>query len=313
MQIPFFKEIADSKSILIVGAGGGFDIVSGLPLYSYLRSLGKQVVLANLSFAALPFSNSEETCFGMFRITEQSEDLPYFPEKYILEWLRSTKNEAPEMYALSNKMGVAPLSNAYAKIVDTHSIDTAILVDGGTDSLMFGDESSVGTIIEDACSIVAAAKGLPTKTYVAAIGFGVEHDLNHHACLENIATLAKSGDYLGALSLSKEMPEGQDYLDLVEFLNQKMIRHQSIVTNSIASALNGEFGDHHATRRTQGTIQFVSPLMSLYWFVKLSGIASRIGFAPMITESETMADIVNAFKEYRQSITRRAYQDIPLK
>ena len=103
MKIPFFKELNHSKSILIAGAGGGFDIVSGIPLYLYLRSLGKKVVLSNLSFTILAFSNSEEIYPGIFRVTRDSESLPYFPEKYIVEWLHCVKNESPEMYALSKK------------------------------------------------------------------------------------------------------------------------------------------------------------------------------------------------------------------
>jgi len=32
-QIPIFEELKESKSILLAGAGGGFDIFSGIPLY----------------------------------------------------------------------------------------------------------------------------------------------------------------------------------------------------------------------------------------------------------------------------------------
>src|SRR5262249_60771336 len=39
--------------ILIAGAGGGFDVYAGLPLYLALRAAGKQVVLANLTFTYL--------------------------------------------------------------------------------------------------------------------------------------------------------------------------------------------------------------------------------------------------------------------
>ncbi len=53
MQIEFFKDISTSNSILIAGVGGGFDIASGIPLYRYLRDMGKEVVLANFSFTDL--------------------------------------------------------------------------------------------------------------------------------------------------------------------------------------------------------------------------------------------------------------------
>ena len=39
-----------SDTILLAGAGGGFDIFAGIPLMLLFESMGKQVVLGNLSF-----------------------------------------------------------------------------------------------------------------------------------------------------------------------------------------------------------------------------------------------------------------------
>jgi hypothetical protein len=41
-----------SQRILVAGAGGGFDVYAGLPIYERLRALGKDVFLANLSFSS---------------------------------------------------------------------------------------------------------------------------------------------------------------------------------------------------------------------------------------------------------------------
>lgn len=311
MQIPFLNTLSEARSVLIAGAGGGFDVVSGIPIYLFLRSLEKQVVLGNLSFTALSFTDSEEVFPGTYRVTQQSADVPYFPEKHVLDWL-AQRNEMPDMYGFSNELGVGPLSEAYSYIVKKHNIDTLILVDGGTDSLMFGDESEVGTIVEDACSIVAASKLSLERTFLGAIGFGVEHKLNHHACLENISLLTKSGDYMGAISLTGDMTEGAGYLSLVSYLNQKMTFHESIVTNSIASAMRGEFGDFHATRRTKGSTQFVSALMGLFWFFRLRGVSSKIQFASSIESTQTMDEVAQAFQKYRLANSRRTYREIPL-
>lgn len=312
MQTPFFEQTQSAKNILLVGAGGGFDIVSGIALYSHFRQQGKSLVLANLSFSALDFSGSEEVCPGTFRISRQSDDLPYFPEKYILDWIADAGHECPPMYGFSDQIGVRPLAAGYTHIIEQHHIDTIILVDGGTDSLMFGDEVRVGTIIEDACSIVAANLVMPNHAYLAAIGFGVEHDFNHHACLENIATLSRSGSFLGSIALTNDMQEGKDFVSLVEYLNQKMPLHRSIVNNSIASAVIGSFGDQHFTQRTKGSTQFVSPFMSLYWFFNLKGIHERLQFARDIINTETKGDIVEVYQRYRSTTPRRPDAKIPL-
>jgi hypothetical protein len=313
MKIPFFKKLENAQNILIAGAGGGFDIVSGIPIYLYLRSLGKTVVLANLSFTELAFTDSCEICPGTYQVTAQSGEVPYFPEKFILEWL-ATRNDSPAMYGFSNKLGVTSLRNAYKTIIERHQIDTLILVDGGTDSLIFGDEPGVGTVVEDACSMVAAAGVSPEQSFLVAIGFGIDHfhDVNHHACLENISTLMRDGAYLGAFSLTQEMPEGKGYLELVDYLNDRLVTQKSIVTNSIANAMRGAFGNVHATPRTKYSELFINPLMALFWTFSLSGVVNRMLFAKEIESTQTMDAVAREFRYFRSTVIRRARKAIPL-
>ncbi|PID65541.1 MAG: hypothetical protein CR975_06670 [Gammaproteobacteria bacterium] len=313
MEIPFLQQLANSDRILIAGAGGGFDIISGVPLYLSLVRQGKSVILANLSFSELRFSDCEEVCLGTYLINDTvTADLPYFPERYLYHWLKD-KGQETDIYGFSNKIGVSPLREAYQFLAQKHHIDTLVLVDGGTDSLMFGDEAKVGTIIEDACSVLAANDCGVEKRYLAALGFGVEHDFNHYACLENISTLIKSGDYLGAFSLTANTEAGAAYVDLVDYLNEKMRFHPSIVTNNVAAAIKGEFGDYHASKRTKGTEQFISALMNLYWCFNLDGIAQRIVFADAIKSSQRMQDVIEAFVKDKETRPRRNQEKkIPL-
>ena len=50
LNLPIMDQLAGSQNVLIAGMGGGFDVFIGLPLYFTLRSMGKQVHLANYSF-----------------------------------------------------------------------------------------------------------------------------------------------------------------------------------------------------------------------------------------------------------------------
>jgi hypothetical protein len=53
MRIPFFHALDGSRRVLISGCGGGFDVVSRLPLYAWVKAQGKDAFLANLSFSQL--------------------------------------------------------------------------------------------------------------------------------------------------------------------------------------------------------------------------------------------------------------------
>src|SRR4029453_914015 len=50
---PLFAALAPARSVLIAGAGGGFDVYAGLPLALALWHRGARVHLANLSFSEL--------------------------------------------------------------------------------------------------------------------------------------------------------------------------------------------------------------------------------------------------------------------
>ena len=79
MILPFFHEIKQSQNILIAGAGGGFDVFCGLPLYFWLRKDGKTVHLANLSFTELGFCDGERPVPSMVRVLPNTSG----PQNYL--------------------------------------------------------------------------------------------------------------------------------------------------------------------------------------------------------------------------------------
>jgi hypothetical protein len=48
-QLRLPADLEQSRRVLVAGAGGGFDVYAGLPIYERLRGLGKEVFLGNLS------------------------------------------------------------------------------------------------------------------------------------------------------------------------------------------------------------------------------------------------------------------------
>jgi hypothetical protein len=65
------------------------------------------------------------------------------------------------------------------------------------------------------------------------------------------------------------------YREACEFAVARMPRKQSILNESIISAVNGSLGDYHATKRTEGSTLFISPFMAIYWAFRLSYVAGR--------------------------------------
>ncbi len=315
-QVPFFQELRNAKRILIAGAGGGFDVYCGLPLYFALQALDLQVYLANLSFSRLERSTSE-IVFPYCRRVVASDRLrsnsKYFPEKYLAEWFL-TQNQQISIYAFE-KTGVKNLKRAYNYLIKEHDIDTLILIDGGTDSLMFGDEEGLGTPEEDSCSLAAVYQSNVRKQFLVCLGFGIDHfhGVSHYHFLENVAQLSKDGGFIGSFSLTGAMDEFVKYREALSYANKRMPERPSIVSNSIVSAIEGHYGDHHRTERTAGSTLWINPLMSLYWCFHLAPVVKKMQYYPLIRNSKTMHEISGQIAAYRRGLTQfRSKQQIPI-
>jgi hypothetical protein len=304
-KIALFEQLESSQNILIAGAGGGFDIFSGIPLYFNLKKQGKNVTIGNFSFTNLSKTTSKMVAPNCYQIKSGDMDLTgrsYFPEKYLSLWF-GIHGEMPDIYAFE-RTGVNPLKNVYKFLIKKHQIDTIILIDGGTDSLMFGDEEGLGTPQEDICSMAAVYRTGIKKQFLVSVGFGIDefHGVSHYRFLENVATLAKEGGYLGLFQLTKDMEEAILYQKAIEYVNSKMVGMESIVSNSIISALEGNYGDYHKTNRTKGSQLWINPLMTIYWCFDLRSVIQKNTYYLHVKDTDSMSDLNRALFEYRNSL-----------
>jgi hypothetical protein len=301
LNLPIFDNLKDSENILIAGAGGGFDIFAGLPIYFTLKEMGKNVHLANLSFTDFTFTKLfSETAIlidDMLMGTsgKVKRDLPYFPEPYLAQWFKEERDEDVTVWMFGRSGGV-PLVEAYHKLAEHLEIDAVVLVDGGVDSLSRGDEEGPGTLLEDTLSLVAAdSLDIPVKI-ISCIGFGTEQEekVCHYNALENMAALAKAGAFYGSCALVPDMDVFQLFESACRYVWEKPDHHKSHISTRVIPSVHGEFGNYHMYSSDQYTHVFISPLMSLYWFYDLSTVVKHNTLAETVlytyTREETMKD-----------------------
>lgn len=312
-ELPLFARLEAATNVLIAGAGGGYDVFAGLPLYFHLKARGKAVHLANLSFVNVARLEGARVHPNALEVTAQTAgSREYFPELALAQWLESI-GESASVFALE-KVGARPLTAAYSALQRALGFDAVILIDGGTDILMRGDEADLGTPAEDISSLAAVdALNVPTKL-LACLGFGVDrhHGVCHAHFLENTAALQKMGAFLGVTSLLPGMPEVVRYREAVAWATKHFPRNPSIVSLSIDSAIAGEYGDVHRTSRTQGSELWINPLMSMYWAYELSAVAKRCLYLDDIRSTETAFDIANVLEAVRETMATRPRKDIPV-
>lgn len=297
----FFQRLTDSQTILLAGAGGGYDVFCGLPLYHWLRARGKTVHLANLAFTNLQRCDGEFPVDSLLKVELQTGGpRAYFPELHLCAYLGGTP-----IYAIENA-GAAAVGRAYHWLVEELKPDTLLLVDGGTDILMRGDEEGLGTPEEDCSSLLAAWDVRVANKLVACLGFGIDHfhGVCHSHFLENVSALIREGGYLGCWSLNRDSEEYDFFREACAYAFRAMPERPSIVNGSILSATEGEFGDVHSTSRTRGSELFINPLMSLYWGFDLTKLAERNLYLPRLRNTLSRNETSLAIEQFHDSLPR---------
>lgn len=309
---PFFARLDPAERILVAGAGGGFDVFAGLPLALALMNAGKQVFLGNLTFTYLGGTSTPWLAphLGLVGPEVKGEDA-YFPERTLSRWLRS--RDLPWTVYAFEKVGVRPMRAAYSALVEKLELDAIVLVDGGTDILMFGDEAGLGTPQEDMTSLAVISKLDVPIRLVACIGFGIDtyHGVCHAHFLENVATLERDGAYLGAFSVPRSSDEGAAFLDAVATAQDATPGRPSIVNGSIAAAVEGKFGNVQFTSRTNKSELFISPLMGLYFTFDLPGLVKRSQYLHLLEGTETIFEVSAIIEGFRRGKAIRPRKTIP--
>lgn len=306
---PLASTLAPGSRVLLAGAGGGYDVMGAVPLLVELEAQGCAVHLASLSFTRLEaLPGVERVRPGLFAVSADcaATDV-YCPEAWLADWWSRRTGRRRVVYGIP-KTGVAPLRAIYAHIAESLALDAIVLVDGGVDSLLRGDETNLGTPEEDLCSMLAVRHAPVTHRLLACVGFGAEQrdGIAHAQVLERIAGLTAAGAFLGVSALLDAMPAGRGYLDALAWV----FGHQAGVKRShihaeIKAAMGGAFGD-------AGPHRWRWPLLNMLWCFALDPVVDSHLFINHLAETRTIGEVTLYVDGLRRSVGSRPRSDIPI-
>jgi len=316
----FVRRLADPsiKTVMLCGCGGGFDFVHSLLLYPELERLGKSVVIGSYSFGnPMRITGDVTSIFDRGgavakRVTGASHPDPYYgPEVHVCSYLDSLyPARAPHsIYAYyARAFSVPLLRNLYDQLIHTHSIDAIVIVDGGSDSLMAGDEEGLGDPIEDAVSVTAVASLDPRIVKIlVSIGLGTDryNHVSDAASLRAIAELTQLGGFLGSVSLEPSNPGYRFYRGCLEHIYRSQ-GFRSVLSGTIASAIEGWFGRDAVPPLIQGRVSegelFLWPLMAILWGFDVNCVAKRSLIAKWIGECQSVRECTDALLAGRDKL-----------
>jgi hypothetical protein len=322
LNLPILNQLLSAKNILLVGMGGGYDIFCGMPLYHDLRKAGKNVLLGNLTTSQLPKNTAGEqlnphlvgigsTNSGFLkRLSFAKTEQPIHAcEQHLVEFLANHYLDKPAVWCFE-RTGVQPMVKSYQQLIQKYEIDTVVLVDGGVDSLIKGDENEQGTLIEDVLSIAAVHELKNVDKYLVCLGFGTERDIFYGDILENIAALTKIKAFLGSCALLQGM-DGYDFYEksVLFAQNHKDAVGTSVVNSSVISAARGEYGNVHLIPKTEGSLLWINPLMNMFWCFDLDKVAQWNLVIPFLKKTQTFDDVLNAYQAQQKLVVKRNPQN----
>ncbi len=318
----FLKRLADPsiKTVMLCGCGGGFDFVHSLVLYPELRRLGKSVIVGSYSFGdPNRITGDAEVVFDesgclVKRVSAVSTPAPYYgPEVHACSFLDSKYPAfAPHfIYAYYARAFTVPLlTTLYSEFIGTHAIDAVVLVDGGSDSLMVGDEEGLGDPIEDAVSVTTVASLNLKAKILICIGLGADR-FNHvsdAASLRAIAELTKMDGFIGSASIERSSDSFAFYRGCLEHIYERQ-EFRSVLAGIIASSADGCFASDFIPallpkRVNEGEI-YLWPLMAMLWAFDVDKVAERSLIADWIRKCQTASECEEAIEAGRRRLGPR--------
>lgn len=286
------KEVVGGlNSLLVIGIGGGGDVVGSVPTYLDAVRDGLRAWLGSVLWER--FASDPKP--GPIEVNELKNSEPLGEA---LAWVRGDtravrdgrlvvaqlsivcKTLGVRGLGVSLSRPVASIAGDLASWVSKTGVDAVVAVDVGGDSLAEGWEENLYSPLADSYAL-AVLHELSTKTGVRVVlgvaGPGVDGELDRGHVLKRISLIASRGGYLGAYGLTRG-----DYAVLKRVLAESTTEASRLLTES-STGLFGEVGVRGGSRRA-----FVDVSSSVTYYVDLAVAIEHLPLARAVSKCSSV-------------------------
>ncbi len=280
MELVRILKNCKEKKALVIGIGGGGDIVSTIPVANFLRLFDFEVIHGGVMWDRLildpkPGPRSVEELLNAEKVAETIA--------IISEDTRTTDGVKPNLarsakffgkvVGLDITKGVRRLRDDLRKFVETEGIGLIVGVDAGGDAISVGYESGVRSPLADAIGVALLSE---LDALVAVTGFGSDGELKIEELMLNISEIMRIGGFLGCSSLSYE-----DCVDM-----EKICEHVITEASKIPIlAYRGEFG---LKKIRKGRTVLITPISALVFYFKAKAVMVVNESAKLVLEADSI-------------------------
>ena len=223
-MVQSLDEVTAFERALVIGIGGGGDILATVPTARFLELLDLEVYLGGVAWQPVP----RDVRAGPRSIAELIEVEPIADHVAIAQSGARTVDgvELPEgavaskvdqpVFVLDICDGPSPLADSVSSVIEEHAIDLVIGVDAGGDVLAEGDELGIRSPLTDAIGLTLLG-ALDVATILGVLGYGSDGELTEDELDHATAELARKDGVLGAWGITPQVRgELESLLEVVE-------------------------------------------------------------------------------------------------
>jgi hypothetical protein len=296
------KVLKKSKRAILLGIGGGGDIVGTIPTARLLGMFGIECVLGGLPWERLVLDPIPgPRTFDEIRNVSQLNDTVWLANKDTVTTagVKFAESIIAEIYGREVLLvditeGVMGVVDGLSKAMKELEADLLIGIDVGGDSIAFGDEKGLASPLADSIMTSALSKLQGEfNTLLGVFGYGSDGELTPEELERSFSVIAKEGGLLGAWGLTP------DIIRELEMVISKVPTEASRVPVECAEGERGEIAIRSGTRKvylsTASTVTFyLSPRVV---YEKVSKPARLVSGSRSLEEANEALHSIGLFTE----------------
>lgn len=280
------KLFKNARRALVVGIGGGGDIIGCVPTAKLLNFLGAETILGGLSWERKvvdpkigprridelvnlkPLSETVALANAATRTTYGTT----FAESIVAEYYNR------DTVIVDINGGVEKTLRGLNEAVEKLGVDLVVGIDVGGDSLARGDEKGIRSPLADSIMLCVLAR-LRVRSVHGVIGWGCDGELTLEELNRNVAEITAYGGLLGAKGMGSE--EAEEIQELVS-------RTYTEASKMVAEAARGGYGER--TIRAGSRKLWLTPFATVTFYFEPRVVFNFSQLAKMVEKAHSLRE-----------------------
>lgn len=285
------KLIKGSRRAILIGIGGGGDIVGTIPTARLLSMFNIECILGGL-----PWERSVYDPIPGPRILDEIRNLRpldgtvWFANKdtMTMTGVRFAETQIAEIYGIETLLvditkSVEGVVDGLRKAMKALEADLLVGIDVGGDSLAFGDEKGLASPLADSIMIASLAElEREFNTVLGVFGYGSDGELSAQELERSLSTVAKGDGLLGAWGITPEI------LRELEMVISKVGTEASRIPVECARGAIGETTIRGGTRKV-----VLSPVSTLTFYLSPGVVFEKVSKPARVVSGSKSLDEAN--------------------